>query len=226
MALITYSPAISDMRGSVGASTFTRSRAGNIIRTKIKPCEQQSNAHTQARAYLSILTDAWANTLTDAQRIAWNDLANQTTLVNALGRTHQPTGRDLFLRVNIPVTSDHPLIDTAPDTALYPIVPLSMRHYTGPDRLRVQSIGNNPCLLDTLLMLWYSNPIKTTINTQPKTWNFSGIYVYWATNAVDTSITITTPSFYPCRVWVRARALGPGYELSHPTHLSVDIAAP
>lgn len=98
MALILPGAGVADIRGSAGGVTFSRTAAGNIMRRRVKPVNPNSAAQTAVRGYLSDLTAVWRDTLTPAQRLAWETYAAGTNWMNRLGQTIQLSGLSMFLR--------------------------------------------------------------------------------------------------------------------------------
>lgn len=83
MAIIALSGLITDIRGSVGGTTFQRSGAGLIMRNKPQTVGQGTNSQSIQRVYQSQLNEQWL-LLTDAQRLLWLQFSNY---VNGNGRS-------------------------------------------------------------------------------------------------------------------------------------------
>ena len=100
MALIQTGGGITDIRGSIGGNTFSRSAAGLIARTRRKPVNKNTSGQISARARVSQLTNAWNHTLTEQQRADWRAYAAGTPGTNKLGQTITLSGLNMFLKVN------------------------------------------------------------------------------------------------------------------------------
>lgn len=98
MAVIMLGGGVTDIRGSIGGSTFSRSKAGNYIRSRKKPVNPRSNLQGERRAAASQLSREWGKTLTEAQRSAWRAYADDTNWTNKLGQTITIPGLAAFLR--------------------------------------------------------------------------------------------------------------------------------
>ena len=101
MAIIKTSGLISDIRGSINGSTFQRSAAGLIMRSKPISVGKGSNSQNNIRQINSRLNYAW-QTLSQAQRDLWGSYA---VFLNGSGVTHNGTrsantGRTQFFGVN------------------------------------------------------------------------------------------------------------------------------
>lgn len=97
MARITYGPIVSDARGAIGNTTFTRGRAGSVARSKSRPTNKQTPKQLLQRSRLSVANRGWYN-LTSAQRAYWQALAANERWTSHRGAVYTPTGRLVWLR--------------------------------------------------------------------------------------------------------------------------------
>lgn len=119
MALIRYGPMVSEIRGSIGGTTFLRTAAGPTARQRIKPVVKVSNRQAGLKASLSAIVQRWSLVLTETLRAGWRSLASITTLQNSLGDPFTPTGLQLYLRLNgFLANISNVFIDTAPTQAI------------------------------------------------------------------------------------------------------------
>jgi hypothetical protein len=86
--------------GSVGGSTFTRNRGGMIIRARAIPVNPNSTFQQTVRSTFGNLASRWSDTLTPAQRTAWEQYANAVPYVDALGDSRYLTGQQMYIRCN------------------------------------------------------------------------------------------------------------------------------
>jgi len=98
MANIMLGGGVTDIRGSIGGNTFSRSKSGNYIRARKKPVNPRSNLQESRRAAASMLSREWGKTLTEVQRAAWRAYADATNWTNSLGQTITIPGLSAFLR--------------------------------------------------------------------------------------------------------------------------------
>lgn len=74
MAIVLFNP-FGELRGSVGANTFTKSASGKeVMRKRTIPVNPQTNAQIEARSNLGIASTAFV-LLTDQQRAVWQSYA-------------------------------------------------------------------------------------------------------------------------------------------------------
>lgn len=99
MALIKLGMLASDVRGSIGGTTFARNRSGAYARNRTKPVNPATPLQTQSRARFGNQANGWSG-LSGEDQSTWEGLAVTTTLLNRLGESYTPTGRQLYLQCN------------------------------------------------------------------------------------------------------------------------------
>jgi len=102
MALVKYGGGVVQMSGSIAGNTFARNRYGNYVRARTKPTNPSSVRQIKMRSILSTLTTRWSQTLSAAQRTAWQLYADSVAMVNKLGETVFLSGFNHFIRSNSP----------------------------------------------------------------------------------------------------------------------------
>lgn len=100
MALIRYGGGIVQMSGSIAGDTFARNRYGNYSRARTKPTNPNTAFQQRARACVSYLTEYWNDSLSAANRAAWNTYAANVAMKNRLGETIHLSGFNHFIRSN------------------------------------------------------------------------------------------------------------------------------
>jgi len=115
MALVKYGGGIIQMSGSLAGNTLARNRYGNYIRARTKPTNPNTGLQQTIRNGLAQLTARWSQTLTAAQRTAWNLYASSVSMKNRLGESTYLTGFNHYLRSNIVrLRVAAPLVDAGP----------------------------------------------------------------------------------------------------------------
>ncbi len=99
MALFTPGPAVSEISGSVGGTTFSRNRGGAYMRRRAIPVDPNTSFQQNARARLATLSQNWQD-LTAANRQAWLEWARQNPNVNALGNQFTMSGQQAYISLN------------------------------------------------------------------------------------------------------------------------------
>ena len=100
MAKIKFGMMMTDARGKLGGQVFSKNRSGAYVRTKVTPSNARSARQTFIRATLSRISANWS-TLTKEQREGFNSAVEQWQSTNIFGDVVKPTGKTLFVKLNI-----------------------------------------------------------------------------------------------------------------------------
>jgi hypothetical protein len=100
MASIKYSGFISDVRGSVNGSTFSKNHYGSYMKNKVSPIIPITPFVSKARANLSFFASSW-RTLTQSQRDSWKAFASNMTFFNKFGDSYTPSSFNVFCMINM-----------------------------------------------------------------------------------------------------------------------------
>lgn len=92
---------VQDISGSIGNLTFKTHRGMGIIQTKPRPRRQRTLAQRTRNRELGWAAIYWRETLTAAQRAAWNAYAKEHTLRFQTCRTVPMPGINAFIQHNI-----------------------------------------------------------------------------------------------------------------------------
>jgi hypothetical protein len=98
MALVKFGGGITEMRGSIAGNTFSRNRYGAIVRAKTTPVNPNTPGQVAVRATMAVLTDRWSQTLTAAQRTAWNLYGSSVVMTNKLAESINLSGFNHYIR--------------------------------------------------------------------------------------------------------------------------------
>lgn len=101
MALIKFGGGVVQMAGSIAGTTYARNRFGNYARARTKPVNPRTARQVKIRGIMATLTERWADTLSDAQRTAWNLYGSSVAMQNRLGETIYLTGFNHYIRSNV-----------------------------------------------------------------------------------------------------------------------------
>ena len=100
MALLKFGGGITEMRGSIGGTVFSRNRSGAIARQRTTPVNPQSTRQNAARAVMALVSANWFNALSAANRAAWNLFADNVPSTNKLGEVINLSGFNQFCKSN------------------------------------------------------------------------------------------------------------------------------
>jgi len=96
--------AVTDGRGKVGGTVFSKSKAGATARNKVTPINRRTAAQSQIRAIFTSFSQLF-RTLTDSQITAWNAAASSGfTTTNIFGDTIHKSGSMLYVALNTNLT--------------------------------------------------------------------------------------------------------------------------
>lgn len=99
MARVKFGAMMVDARGKLGGHVFTKARSGATIRTKVTPLNGQTSAQGAVRSTFGTLSQSW-RTLSEEQRIAWNNKAATVGKTNVFGDSYFPSGKNLYVAIN------------------------------------------------------------------------------------------------------------------------------
>lgn len=98
-ALVQFGGGVSQIRGSIAGTTFSRNRAGAIARSRTKPINPGTISQSLVRASFGASSAAWGG-LDTTQTEAWDAYGTLLTRLNRIGESYTPKGRQLFIECN------------------------------------------------------------------------------------------------------------------------------
>lgn len=224
MAIFKSSAVVSDLRNSIGGSTFTRSIAGGVIRARVRPTHTATHLQNYARTNHTIKIRHWRVVLTDANRLAWNTKALTVRWTNALGEDYSPTGFALFMRQASGIPYYRFTLPTLPGSPLKtPPPPVYLFWNEINDHIYILTFPNQPAPANGWLSIWHSQTLPPTWyhHGGPSIW--AGIRTFATGVHVSHPLLSADPTFRPARVWVRLQASLTRYTQSVPITLSISI---
>lgn len=99
MTLIRYAEG-QQRSGSIGATVHSHNRFGQYIRSRSVPVNPNTTRQVAIRNATRSIAIAWQNTLTQAQRDAWNVYGANVSWTNKLGDAVNLTGLNHYIRSN------------------------------------------------------------------------------------------------------------------------------
>lgn len=107
----------SELSGSIGGIVASHNAGGAYFRNRVIPTNPGTAFQTAIRSFVGQLTSLWLNTLTPAERAAWDLYAANVPLLDALGEPINVSGLNMYVRSNTPrLQAALPRQDTAPGT--------------------------------------------------------------------------------------------------------------
>jgi len=98
MALIKTGGLISEIRGSIGGTTYSRGRYGAIARNRTIPVQPNSARQMVVRNNMKLLINEWNDYMTQAERDGWIQYAAAVPMKNSLGETIYLSGQNHYIR--------------------------------------------------------------------------------------------------------------------------------
>ena len=95
MANILPSSVVADISGKLGDQIYSRNRGGLYVKNYAVPSNPDTTDQHYMRLQLAAVPTAWAS-LSESDRIAWDNLAKQFPSKNKLGQPIAPSGYRLF----------------------------------------------------------------------------------------------------------------------------------
>jgi len=124
MAFAKFTPGaiVSEIRGKIAATVFTKNKAGASIRNRVTPINRRSVGQTEQRQSLASLAAQWRG-LSEAERLSWNNSSPSFPQTDNLGQTIFLTGEQLFIRCNANlVLIGEPQITSAPTPTSFDVL--------------------------------------------------------------------------------------------------------
>ena len=106
---------ITSASGSIGGLTASHNRGGLYFRARTIPTNPGSQYQVTVRGFLAQLATAWTDSLTPAQRAAWDVYADRVPVPDTLGEPRNIGGLAHYVRSNVPrLQAELARIDDAP----------------------------------------------------------------------------------------------------------------
>lgn len=214
MALVKYGGGIIQMTGSIAGTTFARNRYGNYSRARTKPVNPNTVRQQAVRGFMATLTTRWAQTLTAAQRTAWNLYASSVAMTNRLGESIHLTGFNHYIRSNVwRLDLGQTVVDAGPTTFELPTKDGSIVVTASEATQEIEITfddGADWCSEDDAgIMILEGSPQNPQRNF------FAGPYKGRSAKMGDSAVPITSPQTYSTlhvvtelqRIWVKFRII-------------------
>lgn len=182
-------PILGELRGRIAGVVFSHNKGGDYVRKGTTPTNPNTARQQATRTILGDLASAWTNTLSAAQRDAWNTYAEGHSIKDAFGEDIYITGLAWFQRCNARLIDAGDAIMTSPPAGVAPggITQLTVA-FSGGDQVDVDITGALGA--DERLQLFGSLPVSQGSNPNFRQCRLFG---YSALGAGGSTINFTTP---------------------------------
>lgn len=99
--MIFTSVILESASGSIGGITASRNRGGPYMRGRAVPTNPNTPQQQAVKSAAAQLASLWRNTLTEAQRTAWDLYSENVPLPNSLGQNRVVGGLAMYIRSNV-----------------------------------------------------------------------------------------------------------------------------
>jgi len=232
MALVKYGGGIVQMSGSIAGNTHARNRYGNYVRARTKPINPNTAKQVLVRSIIQTLTARWSQTLSAAQRAAWNLYADSVNMTNKLGEVinlsgfnHYIRSNHWFARMGRTLVDDGPIIFELPETD--PTMSVAISEAT--QQVTMTFDDTKPwCSEDDAMLV-----ILQSQGQNPQRNFFKGPWTGRSAKVGAAGVPVTSPLDYASitvvselqRVWVKFRILRADGRLSQPFYADTFCAA-
>lgn len=181
------------LSGSVGGIVASRNRGGSYFRERAVPVQPNTPQQAVIKGIFGGLSTRWSATLTQIQRAAWDQYADGTPLTDVLGQEFIPTGLNMYIRGNTPLSqNEDPILDNGPTTLGLPTVsPVAASGMSTATEIASVTFDNTDPWANEdegRLFVYMSRPQKQSINF------FKGPYQLAGTVAGDGMTPPTSPA--------------------------------
>jgi len=121
--MLFTSDLIAQGSGSLNGLTFSHNRYGSYLRNRSTPVNPNTARQQAARNAFAQAAVHWSGTLTEANRVAWNDYAAAVPVLNSIGQTVFLTGFAMFLRsASMAILAGETIVAAGPTVLTLPSV--------------------------------------------------------------------------------------------------------
>lgn len=112
---------VTDLSGSMGGLTASHNRGGRYFRERIVPTDPMTPRQVTMRSVMADLVTHWTSQLTQAERDAWENYAENTPQTDQMGQVNYLTGQQAFIKANAAKVNSNlrlgttfPIVEAAP----------------------------------------------------------------------------------------------------------------
>lgn len=191
MARIIYSGLVSSINGSIAGTTFQRNAYGHTIKKKPNIVNPNRIAQQPRKSSMQLVSQTW-QTLTPAQRTAWNNQAVAHPVPCRLNPSANLSGHALWLRLNLlQRTAGLSLITTMTNAAQDTLLPGTSE---------IQRVGatliffddSDSSLNNLVVMCFLSGVVKATQLYDRSRTRFMGSFALPALDQIDITAIYTS----------------------------------
>jgi|WetSurMetagenome_2_1015567.scaffolds.fasta_scaffold04315_2 hypothetical protein len=166
MARVVYSGIVTELKGSIGGTTFQRNASAAIARNKPYNFKNSSSYQQVIKGYMTQAATSWANASLSVKQ-AWNDFASANVKTNRWSGDKTVTGYQFFIAcfINAKIAGQVPIVDNP--IASWPSAPTSFNVLLSGGVLSIQFVEEFVST-DQYLFLFATPPVAASSLKQRK----------------------------------------------------------
>lgn len=163
-AKFTPGAIVSEVRGKIAATVFSRNKGGAVIRNRIKPINRRSVLQSTRRQVLGNLASSWRG-LSESERASWNSAAPNFPVQDTLGQTIYLSGEQMYVRFNANlVLMGEAEIQTAPTSFAFSIFTITLTAAAGAGTVSL-AFTPSPMPAGNALAVYATEPLSPGISS-------------------------------------------------------------
>ena len=183
---------VTQASGSIGGTTYSHNRGGLYRRARAIPTNPNTTQQQAVRGFFAQVSAAWRDTLTAAQREAWNTYALNTPISNALGDPINIGGLGMYQRGNIArLQAGLARVDAGPSTFGLPeFTAPGITSLTASTKVAIMTFADADAWLDedgSAMLIYSSRPVSGAVSF------FKGPYQYAGSILGNGTTPLTSP---------------------------------
>lgn len=215
MALVKFGGGITEMRGSIGGTVFSRNKSGAIARQRTTPINPKTALQSAIRAILAFVSQLWRTGTSAAQKAAWAVFAANVEAKNKLGEVIHLSGFNQFVKSNTAIKnaglaaiSDAPTVFTLPGED--PLFATAIDAGTGKISVTFDDARDWVDEDEAAMLVYMGLPQDDSIGFFDGPWRYAGSIEgdgVTAPTTPDANIDVPFPVADGQKVWVKAKIL-------------------
>jgi hypothetical protein len=163
-------PLVSEIRNALGSQVFSRNQYGAFVRARVDPDNTETPDRATAKAAMTAAADAWNNSLTDADRLAWHATAESAAVKARSPLYTQINGVGLFVKLWLYAHwwSGNFLLAPPQDLLTPPLESIGLTANFDTPELEI-SFAPSPIPAGQILMVYATPPLNAGV-TRPHRW--------------------------------------------------------
>jgi hypothetical protein len=207
MALLTLGSMVTDARGSVGGTVYSRNKGGAYARGRVVPINRATPKQTVVRNNFAANSKLWSGTLTATQRAAWTAFAAANPSVNVLGASIILSGIAMMMSLNqVLAQIGATLIDTPPANLNVPaLATVTGATATAATPLIELNTASQSVVSGAKYYIFATAPLAAGKTPTSSAYRFMGAY---AASSAATVVAFTTAYSAAFGAWTAGASIG------------------